>query len=271
MTKLFNFKNVAIQLGASEEEADQITNIGQIYALKAGFSFQDAITVTSTIQGKALVKGISLSDSIHFTSEAKISAFEYFYSLPNAIYANSIVNSLQFSTEIQLYAYKTGYTTIEQALLYTNKEQLLVLDALREHNLAIKKLPSATSDSLEIDSPSWKILSESYKISIEHSSLPFDFYKDSAIICSGYSSWGNTFDKRLDAAFKKDLATIFPSCEPCNEKKSGCLECLDSIMRDVSGCRKSEVFCNSESFDHILSATFPSTIIADVVAVEICE
>ena len=48
MIKPINLRNLAIQVGMSEAEADQITNKGQIFAYQEGLSFSDAITVTNT-------------------------------------------------------------------------------------------------------------------------------------------------------------------------------------------------------------------------------
>lgn len=270
MTASVNLTSVSLALGMSEEEALQITNIGQTIAFQSGLSFNDAITITSLQQGNAIAAGIELSDSLQFNSQIKIDAFIYINSLTGAVYENSIAEALQFSRAIQLYAYKTGYVTVAQALLYTNNEQLLTLESTKTHSIAIKKLPKLDSDNLEIDSTEWKYNINSRKLFItQQNSL--NYFTVSAIICNSRNSWANTFDKRLDVALKNDLSILFPSCTPCVTYASGCLECLDYIMRDVNGCQKSQISCDRYSFEYLIRATEPSLNIATAVANEICD
>ena len=262
-------KQLGMHVGMSDAEASQLTNRGQIIAYKSGLSFSDSLTLTTQTQGLAIHSGVLLTDSSQFTLSIQIDAFVYLQSLTGAVYANSLSNAILFTTGIQLNAYKTGYVTVSQALQYTNNEQLLVLNTIRSHNLAIKKLPSPTTDSMDTDSQEWQIEINARKVELEHSSLSFDFYTDSAIVCQG--AWGNTYNTRLDIAFKKDLAIIFPDCTPCAYRKASCLQCLDNIMRNVTGCEKELVSCDSSSFTNILTATSGSTTIADVVNNEICD
>ena len=270
MIKPLNLKQLAIESGMTASEADQVTNKGQIFAYQEGVSFADALTVTGARQGKAIRSGATLADSTQFTSQIKIDAFGYINDLPDAVYQTSVTDAVQFSTEIQLYAYKTGYVTVAEALLYTNHAQLMTLEFSRLHSISIKRIEDYTED-IVLNSEEWDVEKNRKKLEVEHSSLPFDFYTDSAILCSSSTSWGNTFDKRMDLAFKNDLATLFPSCTPCSTHESGCLQCLDSIMRDVSGCQKSQITCDASSFDHLITVTSPSMTLPNVVANEICE
>lgn len=135
-------KQQAIELGASEEEAENFKTILHLEAYRLGASAKGTAQFETSIQLRALEAGANEEDALQFTTDLQLEAFKAGASLTKVLQFKTDLQldalkeganeeeALHFETDVQLAAFKTSVVTVMQALACENWKQVECLQLL---------------------------------------------------------------------------------------------------------------------------------------------